>query len=190
MTCQFPKSDEFVDVVANFAQSFPYIIFSNVREVRLPVGSLVDSPLSAYQILPQKFLWSIAEFLAFEGSDFAEAVTAALRGRAATESERLRFASEQRPGARLAFVLEMDHANRKGGSPIRVHGIERQRGIWRTERFFKRTGLRPLQRITGSLFRRDARRLQRKQMPQIALIQLVRLAIEHIDVQMKNSRQS
>jgi hypothetical protein len=179
----FPQKDKFVAVVSEYAKLFPYVSFGDVVEVR-QLFTAGGEPLSpVHRILPQKSLWSIAELLAFEGSDFAEAVAFVLNGRPATETERQRFQNEQRPWARLDLVLEMDHINRKAHSPIRVEGIERPRRLWRADRFFQRNGPRRIQQMVASLFRREARRLQREQMPYIALTQLVLRAIQQIEAQ-------
>jgi hypothetical protein len=176
-------SDEFAFVVSAYAERFPYVSFGDVRQVRYLLGARGEPLSPLHRMLPQKSLWSITEFMAFEGSDFAEAAAFVLNGRPATETERQRFQSEQSPSARLDFVLEMDHINRKANSPVRVEGIGRLRRLWRLNRFFQRNGPRIIQQMVASLFRRESRRLQREQMPYIALTQLLHRAIQQIEAQ-------
>ena len=172
----------FLAVVSEAAGQFPYICCPQVKE-DFGLGHLSSGEQTKVgRLLPNKINWSVAEFLAFEGSDFVSAVTVSLLRRNPTAEERQKFKGEHRPWVRVALLMEAYRVAQKSRTPITIHGIDKVRFLWRTERFFRRNGLMTLGRLVASRFRSASRRLQREQMPQIALIQLGRMAVERMDL--------
>lgn len=173
----------FLKVISDVAEQFPYVCCPDAKE-HFGLGEFLGGEQTIVgRILPEKVNWSVAEFLAFEGSDFVDAVTLSMLGRNPTAEERRSFNSEHRPWVRLAFLMEAYRTSRRSGNPMTIHGVKRVRSLWRTQRFFRRNGLKTLERLTALMFRRASSRLQREQMSQIVLIQLGRMVVERLDGQ-------
>ncbi|MBK8455891.1 MAG: class I SAM-dependent methyltransferase [Phyllobacteriaceae bacterium] len=166
--------------LAEYAKRFKYSAAPGVSEHPYLESSAGEPISEMHALLPRKANWSIAELLAFEGAEFADAAAWALAGRPATADERLSVGDGNRAGAKVEFVVALDHANRKARNSIRVLDLGFGRRMWRTARFFERSGWSAAARITKSLFRNHARRLVERNVAVTAQIQHLQLLIRSV----------
>jgi hypothetical protein len=177
MPSKLPDAKVFSQLVAEYAKLYPYVIYSEIREGHIP-RKPSDFPLVQFYLRqPFKMYWHAVELLAFEGSEFAEAMTQLLRGRASSASERLQFQDDSLPWTRIAFILQLDQDNRNESSPVRVMNLNLCRCIWRAERFFARRGLESLAHISWRLFRKRSLWIVYASLGEISLRQLMHILI-------------
>jgi glycosyltransferase involved in cell wall biosynthesis len=146
-----PPTSEFLQRLEVEAARFPYRIVDphdvglGLEQDRLP------------GLDRKKGDWHFGEILAYGTENFAVAAVAALRGRAPTDAERTFLDREQRPWARLAFVLELDRLNRLEGRAVRLRGVDRARRMWTGAQWIADRRLGPLQALSSSIYRKYAR---------------------------------
>lgn len=148
----------FLSVLEQYSQHFQYSIGAEPREVRSAEDFLIPSAESLIRYLPLKSSWFLEEIVGFEGAEFAFAATRAMQQRAPTAAETHRFATTYKPSAKLEFLLQLDHANRRAKSGARLHDIGLSRTLWHVHRRLEKWKLRPLARVAHGLFRARARR--------------------------------
>lgn len=176
-----PDAKVFSQTLADYAEHYPYVIYDEIRECQLR-REVSDFPVvQIYLKQPFKLNWHPAEFLTFEGAEFAEATTQLLRGRPATASERLQFQDDGLPWTRMSFLLQLDQENRQEGSPVRVRNLYWCRRIWRTQQFFARKRLEFLAHLSWRLFRKRSLWLVHASLGETSMRQLVHMSLIPIE---------
>jgi len=173
-----PNRNQVLATLTEYAKHFRYDVAPGLREAPY-LETSGGEPLSAmHGRLPQKSNWSISELLAFEGADFPDAVSWALAGRPATAEERSTVGRDNGAATRVGFVVALDHANRKARNGIRVLDLGSAARVWRTARFFRRSGWTGPARIFEAMFRNRARTLVERNLAATAQIQHIQLLIQ------------
>lgn len=112
----------FKSMLEHQAKSHPYLLFPDFLDIPASPRVETKNKRSLVRFLPQKALWHVSELFVFEGDEFIDAATLALRNRLATPEEKERLIKDLRPGAKLWFIFELDNENRKERSNTRVYG--------------------------------------------------------------------
>jgi len=181
MMNNLPNTKAFSQVLADYAEHYPYVIYAEVRESQLRRAASEFPIVQIYLKQPFKLNWHAEEFLSFEGAEFAEAAAQLLRGRAATASERLHFQADSLPWTRIAFLLQLDHENRNEGSYVRVRNLAWSRYLWRAQQYFARRRLQLLAQLSWRLFRKRSLWLVHASLGETSMRQLMHMSLLSID---------
>ena len=181
MMTNLPNATTFSQIVAAYAEHYPYVIYSEVRENQLPREASDFPIVQIYLKQPFKLNWHAAELLSFEGAEFAEATSQLLRGRAATASERLHFQADSLPWTRIAYILQLDQENRKEGSHVRVRNLDWSRRLWRAQQYFARRRFELLAQLSWRLFRKRSLWLVHASLGETSMRQLMHMSLLSID---------
>lgn len=175
-------SEDFKVALVEIGKDYPYQVADKAEIIPRPVGALGEAVTRVQRLLQRKLYWSVAELLAFDGTEFADAIAYALQGREATEAESHALDRDNSAPVRLRMILELDNANRKSGNPARVMGIRKLRNLWRLERLCTRNNIKPLKKLFASQVRKEARRIHHQQISQISTIQYVHAVLDRMDM--------
>lgn len=178
---KLPNAKAFAQTIADYAEHYPYVIYAEVRESQLRSEASEFPIVQIYLKQPFKLNWHLAEFLSFEGAEFAEATAQLLRGRAATVSERLHFQADSLPWTRIAFILQLDQENRQEGSHVRVRNLGWSRRIWRAQQYFARRRLELPAQLAWRLFRKRSLWLVYASLGETSMRQLLHMSLLSID---------
>ncbi len=170
-------------VLEREARDHPYLLYTDVEEVSaLPRIELPDKK-SKLRFLPQKSFWHVSEFFVFEGDEFADGATLALRNRLATQEEKQRLQRDSRAPHKLWVVFELDRQNRNEGSGVRVYGAPLARFLWSVSSTLFEKKCAPLAKPFRSYFRKSANRIYLRSQEKVTLYRLIYSCLDGINRQ-------
>ncbi len=183
-----PSAAQFLGVLDAYAASFPYSTGCRPVPDRVATSLVTPGDFSLVRFLPLKANWSLEELIGFEGEEFAFAATRSLQQRAPTPAETHRFTGGHNQSAKLEFLLQLEHANRRARTGGRMLGLRGSRSLWRAHRALAKAGVKPLSKLAHSLFRARARRDTNRATQAANFRQLFYLCMDRIDRAADGSR--
>ena len=159
----------------------PYALFSDVEELAALPRPELPNKKSRLRFLPQKSLWHVSEFFIFDGDEFADAATLALRNRLATQDERQRLQRDPRPSLKLWIVFELDRENRTDGSAARVYGAPLTHLLWAVSATLFEKGCAPVAKPFRSYFRKMANVTYSRSQEKVTLYRMIYRCLDGIE---------
>jgi hypothetical protein len=176
-----PSPDVFLKVLGEYSSHLPYSTNPTPREAVIAERLFVPHQASLVRFLPLKQFWVLSELIAFDGEDFAYAATRSLRLRAPTAAEVQRFSTPHKVSAKLEFLIELDHENRRDQSGIRLHGLAGSRAIWRIHRWCHERRIKRMAKFAHALFRAKARQQLRASTEAALIIHLLYNCLDRME---------
>jgi len=171
----------FLRILDEHAATFPYSTGCRPVPDRVATSLLTPGDFSLVRFLPLKPNWALEELIGFDGEEFAFAATRSLQQRPPTPAEAHRFAAGHKQSAKVEFLLQLEHANRRARTGGRMIGLRGSRALWRAHRALAKVGLKPLSRLAHSIFRAKARRDTNRALQAANFRQLFYLCMDRID---------
>ncbi len=172
---------EIMLVLEREGRNHPYLPCTAVEETAALPRFDLPNKQSKLRFLPQKSLWHVSEFFVFEGDEFADAATLALRNRVATQDEKQRLQRDSRPPHKLWMVFELERENRIEGSDVRVYGAPFARLLWSISAALFRKNCAPLAKPFRSYFRKAAYLIYRKSQEKVTLYRLIYKCLDGVE---------
>ncbi|MGB8816554.1 MAG: class I SAM-dependent methyltransferase [Rhizobiaceae bacterium] len=172
---------QFRTLLQQKAAEHAYVLYPDMKQTmgvsrKWMVGD--DSPL---RFLPDKLNWHVLELMCFEGTDFANAATLALRNRMATPHEIHMVQRDPRSWNKLWLLFETSHQNRREKSRTKLVGPLHLYVLWRIAFKLYRKGLTFAAKPALAVFKFFAKRYFKKHQLEIEKFAMAYELLQKID---------